>query len=858
MKNVLGSCLLVACLHAGTSDLAAQGFDLVTATQGVFVYNEVNEYGAGMSVYDFDGDGWDDLTFCLSADSIRLYKNNEGSFAAIPSILYTPGEAKQATWVDYDNDGHADLFVTQYLGGNMLLRNQGDFTFEDVTEYSQIDVLPGAETYGCAWGDYDRDGLLDVYVCNYNWLDGVTNSLMRNEGDGTFTDVSLDLDIDNMSLPSFQPVWIDYNHDGWPDLHIINDKVPTNAMYMNNGDGTFTDASTDSGLELSFEAMSNSVADYNNDGTLDIYMTNNSSGNYLMRNNGGGSFDNFTSIAELEVNMLSWGATWIDYDNNGWQDIYVATDFSLFANQNQFFVNNGDETFTQNNSLGFSTDTSPAYGTAKGDFNNDNFGDFVVTAATPYPAKLFQNQGIGGNAIKVSLEGTVSNRDAVGTWISTYVGEQIFTEYTSCGFGYLGQNSQHVIIAVGDSLSVDSLSLEWPSGLVEWYYDLPANDSYSFLEGATLSATIIPGTDQQICSQDTLELSVTESFMAYEWSNGDTTATTLPLVSGEYWVTGITEFGFEVPSDTISITIAEPITYSIQTDHPDCYGDETGIIVVTVAGDIEADSILFDFGGIGEFQSGLAAGLYGFSILDEQGCWYFDSMELQQPDSFGYAFEVSPVSCFEGQDGQFMYDAWGATPPYDIDWSAETFDSLSAGNFDLVFTDALGCVHEFEIDVPQPEEVIIDLTIEDAPEGGQGSAEVDISGGTEPYDILWSDGSSETSATLDPGAHSVWVVDANECSYFIEFEIEELVGIDELDSVEILVSPNPFHDFVNLNSDRNCFLTIYDLLGTKCLELTVIKGMNTFDLTQLADGCYLGVASSQGEVRTFRLIRTSK
>jgi hypothetical protein len=836
----------------------SQGFDFVSAEQGILVYNPVQEYGAGVTMYDFDGDGWDDLTFCMSQDSLKLFRNNEGSYEPYPSPLYVVGESKHATWVDFDNDGDQDLFLTRYNGPNTLLRNDGDMSFTDISDASGIDPVTTATTYGAAWGDYDKDGFLDVYICNYNWLDGVTNWLMHNNGDGTFTETGLNLGVDNSSLPSFQPTWIDYNNDGWPDLYVINDKVPTNALYMNNGDGTFTDVSMAAGADYSIEAMCNAVSDFNHDGFLDIYMTNNSSGNKLMRNAGDGTFDEWASIADVEVFMLSWGATWIDYDNNTWDDLYVATDFALFANQNWFFESNGDETFTSNLNLGFTTDGGPAYSNSKGDIDNDGFYDFAVSSIDPFPAKVWQNQGIGGNSLKVTLQGTVSNRDAIGSWVRYYMNGDEYVLYTLCGEGYLGQNSQHKILGMADNEMIDSLQIEWPSGLIENYFDLAAGQSFTFIEGENSSVSLLQSGPALVCAQDTTVLSVNGDYETFEWSTGEDTSTITPQESGNYWVTVTTGFGFSIQSDTLTIVIADTIEYSIDGNHPDCYGEMTGSIALNISGDVLADSILFDFGGEGALQSDLGAGIYPFTILDDQGCYYLDSYEIIQPDSIGVLLDVFHVSCFGFNDGAVDVEIEGGTEPYTIEWSVESPDSLTAGTYEVQVTDSLGCVSLQAFTVDQPEALDFDLTTTDAPEGGTGTAEIEISGGTEPYDILWSNGTSDLIVDLDPGDHSVWVVDTNGCSVFEEFVIEVMIGINEVDGDALNLFPNPCQDHFFLETDSEAFISVFDRSGRMVMIDRIQAGRNEISVVSLDPGLYIVLMNRGGILSYTRLIRLNE
>ncbi len=228
--------------------------------------------GVGVSFFDFDNDGWDDLTFIKQGDHLILYKNNQGLFNLLPSIIPTPGEPKHALWVDYDNDGFNDVLTTYFNVPCRLYHNDGNFNFADVTIQSGLSLLSGP-SYGASFGDFNKDGYLDLYICSYSTTGNFTdpnelNVLYKNNGNGTFTNIANQAGVNDSTKASFQAVWLDYDKDGWADIYVINDfELDENSLYRNNGDETFTNVTIQSGTTNPLSnPMSNSVADFDNDG----------------------------------------------------------------------------------------------------------------------------------------------------------------------------------------------------------------------------------------------------------------------------------------------------------------------------------------------------------------------------------------------------------------------------------------------------------------------------------------------------------------------------------------------------------------------------------------------------------------
>ncbi|MFT4678740.1 MAG: hypothetical protein ACI84C_000962 [Flavobacteriales bacterium] len=816
----------------------SQGFVNVTNDLGIDVFNSSPTLGFGVSFYDFDNDGWDDLSFCQKSDSLVFFKNIEGTFVQMPSPVYAWADSKHVTWADYDNDGDPDLLVTQYLGLTQLLRNDGNWNFTDVSFDAGIPQEPLAKTFGVSWADYDHDGWLDVYICNYNWNDGMTNWCMHNNGDGTFTDMALQIGIENGSKPSYQSAWIDHNNDQWPDLYVINDFLPQNALYENNGDGTFTDISESSGTNLSIEAMSASANDYDNDGDLDMYISNNTAGNFLMENEGDGTYNNVAPSLGVTVNDLCWGSLWIDYDNDRWDDLYVATSFGSGSYINHFFTNDEGE-FTSADELISSQDQAVSFGNAKGDFNNDGFYDIVQANASSQHSFIYENQTTSNNFVKVNLEGTASNRDAIGTWLESYIDGIKYVEYTQLGQNFLGQNSQHLILPLGSSSKLDSLFITWPNGLTEIYYDLLAGTTSDFLEGSTVNIdTSIEG-PTGICAGQTTMLSIIGQFITIEWSTGDFGSSLLVDEPGTYFaeVTDINGYVFISSSVEITSFAASPAVANVGENV--CFGDTNASINLIFEND-DFEELTWSSGQDSTYIDGLSAGWYTYFLIDVNLCSLTDSVEVLDPNEIEYTIQAIPTTCYGFDNGSALIEASGGTGDLSIDVNGIDLDQLSAGNYPGTITDGSFCSIDFEISVPQPDEILVTSEAEPA-WGSEGLITIEISGGTEPYSILWNTGDADVEILSDlvVGIYSVWITDANGCSLFTEIEVEQGLSIQERLSPDVSIYPNPakYNFTVEFDGVDKGVLKMIDAQG-KCVRTHSTNGTTIIDIADLAKGIY--------------------
>ena len=526
------------------TSLNAQQFTEVAQGLGIQHVYGLGNFGGGVSFYDFNGDGWDDLTFATAnGDSIYFYENLGGTFQKVsPCPIPFTGEAKQILWADIDNDGDADLFVAGHNAPCQLYENRGNLHLVDITVNAGISTA-SMPTFGAAFVDFDKDGYLDLYLVNRT-LGGVftpnRNFFYRNQGNHTFQDITLAVGLADSNKAPFCASFFDMNNNGWEDAYIAHDKYfYGNVLLKHTGNGTYSDISVGSGADRPMDAMCIAIGDYNQDGFLDLYCTNTLGGNSLFHNNGNETFtDTADGCGVGFYGTSSWGANFLDYDNDLDLDLYVSGEF-IGSNpvSSKLYENNGLGHFLQPVGAGFVGDTGRSFANALGDFNNDGWVDIAVTNFDQESSQLWANSGGSQNWLRLELEGTLSNRDAVGSRIEYWVGGQRYLRTTHCGISYLGQNSGVEILGLGPYNGVDTLRITWPNGGVETYYNLCGNRKVKLKEGVVSLPVpqVVSANGTLLCSGDTLDLAA-GNFVGYQWSTGDSGATIQVTAPGVYWV----------------------------------------------------------------------------------------------------------------------------------------------------------------------------------------------------------------------------------------------------------------------------------------------------------------------------------
>lgn len=448
--------------------------------------------GGGVSFADFNGDKRDDLTLAVSGgEKIHFYLNQATHFIKLDLLPQTFNEVKHILWVDYDNDGDRDLYLTLADDYNRLFRNNGNLQLVDVTDQVGLntDVLT---SFGACWGDYNRDGFLDLYYglrrIEKTGEPNISKLWMNRKNH--FTDKTIESDTEDGGKTPFCSSFLDYNNDRWPDIYTAHDRKRGNTLLKNNADGTFSDVSAVTGTDLKMDGMSVSVGDFNKDNLDDMYVSNSEAGNALFVNKGNNFFSNDADTCGVAFHSIAWGTNFLDGDLDGDLDLYVSGMLpGTVAVNSQYYINNYPEyTFTKGAKI--TGDTASSFNNAVGDFNSDGSPDIAVINVGPYPTLLFENTGAPNNHIKVNLQGVKSNRDGIGSVITLYAGGKPQRVYTQCGTGFMGQNSYNYLFGLGQSSTADSITVLWPTGHKDVITDITANRSLVITEGMSTGGVI--------------------------------------------------------------------------------------------------------------------------------------------------------------------------------------------------------------------------------------------------------------------------------------------------------------------------------------------------------------------------------
>jgi len=499
--------------------------------------------GSGAGFVDYDNDGWSDI-FLVNGSTLagfprgqgptsHLYHNNgDGTFTDVTKKagVALTGWGQGVCAGDYDNDGWVDLLVT-FWGHNILLRNNGDGTFTDVTKRAGLWREDVRWSTGCTFLDYDRDGRLDLFVSEYvdfdprhtpepgssslcQWkgisvmcgprgLTGTRNELYHNNGDGTFTDVSEKSGISKTDpYYCFTALTGDFDNDGWPDIFVACDSTPS-LLFHNNHDGTFAEIAVKAGVAYNEDGreeagMGADAVDYDGDGWLDIIRTNFSDQtSTLYHNNRNGTFTDVTYLAGLGVNtqFLGWGTLFVDVDNDGWPDLFMANGHvypevdnkglsSTFRERKLLYWNQHNGKFKDISLEAGPGITTPfnSHGVAAADFDNDGVVEILVNNSHD-PPSLLKNYGEHGNWVMLKLVGTKSNRSGIGARVTVRIDGQQQLQEVRSGGGYISQSDFRLHFGLGKATRAETVEVQWPSGQRQVFHDVGAGKFYLIEEG---------------------------------------------------------------------------------------------------------------------------------------------------------------------------------------------------------------------------------------------------------------------------------------------------------------------------------------------------------------------------------------
>ena len=489
----------------------------------------VQPIAGGVAIFDYDNDGKMDIFFTNGAKLPELKKTGpsfyncllrnrgDGTFEDVTKKAGLTGEnLGYSTGVavgDFDNDGYEDLFIAS-AGRNTLYHNNGNGTFTDVTEQSEIGAKPaGTLSIGAAWFDYDNDGLLDLVVSNYTlwtpqtdkrcsasgveyycdprlFYQAVPHRLYHNLGNGKFEDVTEKSGFGRAPGKGMGISIADFNDDGWQDVFIAND-TEANSLFINKGDGTFEDQGLQLGVAYdetakAVSSMGSDAKDYNNDGKVDIFYNNLMGQIWALFQNSGDFFRYVspqTGIKQFSAPFSGWSAGFIDYDNDGWKDLYSANgdvdNIKPNARQHDTMFRNLDGKRFEDVSGEMEKDfLRPGYqrGAAFGDLNNDGFEDIVVTSLNHAPRILINSADNGNHWLVLELIGRHSNRDSIGAKIKlTTSSGRVLYNHVSVSVGFISSSDKRVHFGLGGEKQISSIEIRWPRGAVQQLTNVAAD-----------------------------------------------------------------------------------------------------------------------------------------------------------------------------------------------------------------------------------------------------------------------------------------------------------------------------------------------------------------------------------------------
>jgi hypothetical protein len=510
----------------------------------------IESMSGGIALFDCDDDGKLDIA-AINGSTVDRYRAGGDPLVTLyhqvadlkfSNITQSAGLMRKG-WgmgiavADFDNDGKLDLYVTGF-GGSALYRGLGSCKFDDVTD--RAGVGGGGFMTGAAWGDYDRDGYVDLFVARYVHLDinklpefgsnekfcrfkgilvqcgpwgmeGESDFLFHNRGDGTFEEVSRKAGMDDARHRyGLGAVWGDYDNDGWPDLYVANDAGP-NFLYHSLHDGTFEEIGLLTGVALSDDgqelgSMGVDFGDYDHDGRLDIFVTNfTEQVDNLYRNLGNQSFTDVgwaSKTGQPSYPYIKWGTGFVDFDNDGWLDIFVANGHvypqvdaisggAKYREPMQLFRNLRDGRFEDISTASGLAEMPLASrrGAAFGDINNDGAIDMVVLNVGEPPTLLINRLENGNHRVLFKLIGTKSNRAAIGARVTITAGKLTSFSEVKAGSSYLSQNDLRVHFGLGAEKKMDTVEVRWPNGKTEALKDVAADAIYTIIEGQGIKET---------------------------------------------------------------------------------------------------------------------------------------------------------------------------------------------------------------------------------------------------------------------------------------------------------------------------------------------------------------------------------
>jgi PKD repeat protein len=841
-------------------------------------------FGSGVSLVDINGDGLDDITLANgSGIPLSIYLQTEDGFTSFndPTIDLIARAIRSINWVDFDNDGDKDLFLTyldeQFGSGFILLSQNVNGSFENITVQSGI-ISSSFPSYGSTWADYDYDGLLDLHIDVYHSGPDGSNFLYKNNGDGTFTDIALSVGVQDQQGMSFTSVFFDSDLDGDLDLFTANDRSNSaNQYYQNLGGDIFQSHSEESGLGVFIDAMGVEIGDIDNDGDLDLYVTNSNdpymndyAGNHLFDNLGNHEFLRHGNFPIGTDNGFYWGCNLLDIDFDRDLDLFTVTSQRSPGSQSEIlFINDGTGLF--NSYLGdeFSASIGQHYSSAQGDMNNDGWQDLVVVDMNIGSSQVWISTPGSNHSIRIRLRGTVSNREGIGALIEVYVNGQKRIDQTTCTSSYMSQDSFTYPFGLGEETQADSVIIKWPSGIVNKLYDIPCEQTINIIENEEevildcspeiqFTPVLISGLNQSF------ELQTSGDVVQINWSiDGELVGTGNDLTHsfeslGEHLIC------VELITSCTSITSCETITLFCTAPTADINYVQDNLLF-TASCETDADSILWIMGD-GTLLSGesidhvyVDSGIYNVCLVISNEC-ASDSIcaEIEVtcplPES-GFEFTTELLS-FQASHTGFDADSlsWIMGDGTVLSGDEISYTYAESGSYELCLIAINSCGVDSlcaTIDVECPFPIAgFDLTSSSFVIEATSLSELADSLSWYLDGVLVSNGTSWSELVSELGMYEVCLETFNSCGTDSVCQ-SILIGpnglVNMFSESDLLIFPNPAADIISFTLNgmehRSLTFSIVDELGREVQEFSILpssnsQGLITLPISALDPGSY--------------------